>query len=91
MKTIKKLLTIGLAVLSMFCMSVSLVGCAFNNEEPKLRKYEDFWYYYVKDVEANRPAISGDYIAIIDLTEEADQKENPLCQLECRDLWRCMI
>lgn len=75
MKKIKKLLTIGLAVLSMLCMSINLVGCAFNNQEPKLRKYEDFWYYYVKDTEDNRPAISGDYIAIVDLTEEANQKD----------------
>ena len=75
MKKIKKLLTIGLAVLLMLCTSISLVGCAFNNEEPKLRKYEDFWYYYVKDAKSNRPVVSGDYIAIVDLTEEANQKD----------------
>lgn len=58
---------------------ISLVGCKdffkFMEEVPKLRKYEDFWYYYVKNAKANRPALSGDYIAIIDLTEEADQKD----------------
>lgn len=75
MKKIKKILTIGLAVFLTLCMSISLVGCAFNPEEPKLRKYEDFWYYYVEDAKSNRPAVSGDYIAIIDLTEEADQKD----------------
>lgn len=31
MKNIKKLLTIGLAVLLMLCMSISLVGCATGN------------------------------------------------------------
>ena len=71
----KKLLTIGLAVLLMLCMSISLVGCDLKCEEPKLRRYEDFWYYYVEDAKSNRPAVSGDYIAIIDLTEEADQKD----------------
>lgn len=60
---------LSILILSLFC------GCAFNNEEPKLRKYEDFWYYYVKNTEDNRPAISGDYIAIVDLTEEANQKD----------------
>lgn len=67
----KKFLSMMLSILILF----SFCGCAFNFEEPKLRKYEDFWYYYVKDAEDNRPAISGDYIAIIDLTEEADQKD----------------
>ena len=75
MKTMKKILTIGLAVLLMLCMSISLIGCDLKREEPKLRRYEDFWYYYVKDTEDNRPAISGDYIAIVDLTEEANQKD----------------
>ena len=35
MKKIKKLLTIGLAVLLMLCMSVSLIGCNENNNESK--------------------------------------------------------
>ena len=75
MKKIKKLLTIGLAVLSMLCMSISLFGCDLLREEPKLRKYEDFWYCYVTNAKSNRRAISGDYIAIVDLTEEANQKD----------------
>ena len=75
MKKIKKFLTIGLAVFLMLCMSISLFGCDLLREEPKSRKYEDFWYYYVKDAKSNRPVVSGDYIAIIDLTEEANQKD----------------
>ena len=33
MKKIKKLLTIGLALLLMLCMSISLVGCTDNNQK----------------------------------------------------------
>ena len=68
----KKFLSMILSTLILFSFCG---GCTFNLEEPKLRQYEDFWYYYVKDAETNRPAMSGDYIAIIDLTEEADQKD----------------
>ena len=41
---------------------------------PKL-EYGDFVYCYIKDSKNHRPAVSGDYIAIIDLTEEGDKKD----------------
>ena len=62
-------LILSLMFVTMFC------GCTFNQAEPKYMKYEDFWYCYLTNVDSNRPAVSGDYIAIIDLTEEADLKE----------------
>ena len=47
MKKIKKLLTIGLAVFLMLCMSISLVGCAFQNKDRYLTVIEHNWKFVI--------------------------------------------
>ena len=64
---------IGCILLSVV-FALSLAGCTLFERGPKL-EYGDFVYCYIRDSNHNRPAVSGDYIAIIDLTEEGDKKD----------------
>lgn len=77
MKRIKKLLTIGLAVLLMLCMSVSIVGCAFQSMEEPAKQFGDFRYCYVSDAESNRSVSKEKAVGIniLGLVEEAREKE----------------
>ena len=49
MKKIKKLLTIGLAVLLMLCISISLVGCSFLDKDSYLTVIEKNWKFVIPE------------------------------------------
>ena len=84
MKKIKKLLTIGLAVLLMLCMSVSLVGCDWYNPPKKI--VVEKYFGIVQRIEGNEELIV--YIPEFGVCEipsyenDVTVKENDLICLE---------
>lgn len=71
----KKIMTVILSILMIITIIFSFSGCIF--EEGPIMTYGDFTYCYVRDADQNSRStkVNGKYIAILELTEEGQQKE----------------